>query len=95
MAWVIARESAGFDISIQRRGVTPLVLLLKRSGNNSARSLTVTVRSSLDGRRPYVMKGEVWEATGIVSQFARKAPWNGGYRVLVRFQSDLVKIGWP
>ena len=32
--------------SSQRRGVTPLVLLLKRSGNISARSLTVTVRSS-------------------------------------------------
>ena len=39
------RESAGLAISSQRRGVTPLVLLLNRSGNNSARSLTVIVRS--------------------------------------------------
>ena len=31
MASVIVRASAGFDISNQRRGVTPLVLLLKRS----------------------------------------------------------------
>ena len=38
--------SAGLASSSQRRGVTPLVLLLKRSGNISARSLTVVVRSS-------------------------------------------------
>jgi Transposase domain (DUF772) len=37
--------SAGFARSSQRRGVTPSVLLLKRSGNSSARSRTVTVRS--------------------------------------------------
>ena len=46
MASVIVRASAGFASSSQRRGVTPLVLLLKRSGNISARSLTVVVRSS-------------------------------------------------
>ena len=33
------RASAGIGQSSQRRGVTPLVLLLKRSGNISARSL--------------------------------------------------------
>ena len=46
IASVIAPASAGFASSSQRRGVTPLVLLLKRSGNISARSLTVVVRSS-------------------------------------------------
>ena len=46
MASVIVRASAGFASSSQRRGVTPLVLLLNRSGNISARSLTVVVRSS-------------------------------------------------
>lgn len=51
----------------------------------------VTVRSSLDWRRPYVNKGEQWQVTGIVSQFAKEHPWNGGYRVLVRYQDDLVK----
>ena len=45
IASVITPASSGFDSSSQRRGVTPLVLLLKRSGNSSARSLTVTVRS--------------------------------------------------
>ena len=46
MASVIVPASAGLASSSQRRGVTPLVLLLKRSGNISARSLTVCVRSS-------------------------------------------------
>jgi hypothetical protein len=46
MAAVIVPASAGFASRNQRRGVTPLVLLLKRSGNISARSLTVVVRSS-------------------------------------------------
>src|SRR5271166_3016440 len=50
MASVIAAESAGFASSNQRRGVTPLVLLLKRSGNISARSLTVNFRSRQQGR---------------------------------------------
>jgi hypothetical protein len=27
-----------------------------------------------------------------VSQFARESPWNGGYRVLVRYKTDLVKV---
>ena len=57
MASVIARESAGFDKCSQRRGVTPLVLLLNRSGNISARSLTVIVRSSSEwmAATPFVL----------------------------------------
>src|SRR5205823_302912 len=39
MASEIAWDSAGFDISSQRRGVTPLVLLLKRWGYNSRQVL--------------------------------------------------------
>ncbi len=46
MASVISCESAGFASSNQRRGVTPFVLLLKRSGNSSSKSLNVVVRSS-------------------------------------------------
>jgi hypothetical protein len=67
-------------------------ILLGDPAQPEAEPVRVTVRSSLDWRRPYVMKGEVWEATGIVSQFARKAPWNGGYRVLARFQHDLARL---
>src|ERR1700722_16766821 len=45
---VISLASAGLASRSQRRGVTPLVLLLNRSGNISARSLTVVVRSNLE-----------------------------------------------
>ncbi|MFO7635338.1 MAG: lamin tail domain-containing protein [Caldilinea sp.] len=60
-------------------------------GDPEAEPVRVTVRSTLSWKRPYVKKGEVWQATGLVSQFAREAPWNGGYRILVRWQHDLVK----
>ena len=59
---------------------------------NPETEVQVTVRSSLGWRRPYVNDGEIWEVTGIVSQFARSAPWNGGYRVLVRYEGDLVEV---
>ena len=52
----------------------------------------VTVRSSLGWRRPYVEKGERFIVTGVVGQFAKEKPWNGGYRVLVRYEADLTKI---
>ena len=45
---VITWDNAGLARRSQRRGVTPFVLLLNRSGNKSARSLTVMVRSSLE-----------------------------------------------
>ena len=54
-------------------------------------AVRVTVRSSLPWKRPYVQKGKWWQVTGIVSQFALEHPWNGGYRVLVRYKSDLMK----
>jgi hypothetical protein len=55
-------------------------------------AVRVTVRSSLAWKRPYVHKGDCFVVTGVVSQFAREAPWNGGYRVLVRYPEDLVQI---
>ncbi|MBI3957357.1 MAG: lamin tail domain-containing protein, partial [Chloroflexi bacterium] len=60
--------------------------------NPDVEPVMVTVRSSLGWRRPFVNKGERWRVTGIVSQSAAAAPWNGGYRVLVRYPSDLVEI---
>jgi len=54
-------------------------------------AVRVTVRSSLPWKRPYVQKGEWWRVTGVVSQFALAHPWNGGYRVLARYKSDLVR----
>jgi len=55
-------------------------------------SIRVTVRSSLGWKRPYVQKGEQFQVTGIISQFGTASPWNDGYRVLVRFEQDLVKV---
>ena len=60
--------------------------------NPDAEPVMVTVRSSLGWRRPFVNKGERWRVTGIVSQAAAAPPWNGGYRVLVRYPTDLVEM---
>ncbi len=57
-----------------------------------AEPVQVTVRSSLSWRRPFVELGEVWQVTGVVSQFARRSPWNGGYRVLPRYPEDLTPV---
>jgi hypothetical protein len=57
-----------------------------------AEPVRVTVRSSLGWRRPYVEKGERFIVTGVVGQFAKEKPWNGGYRVLVRYKEDLTRI---
>lgn len=63
--------------------------------NPAVPSIRVTVRASLDWKRPYVQKGEVFQVVGVVGQFATAAPWNGGYRVLVRYESDLMRIEEP
>ncbi len=57
-----------------------------------AEPVRVTIRSSLSWKRPYVNVGDRFHVTGVVSQFASAAPWNGGYRVLVRYKEDLIKI---
>ena len=67
-------------------------ILLIDPAQPNAEPVRVTVRSSLPWQRPYVLLGQRWQVTGIVSQFARTSPWNGGYRVLVRYQEDLVKL---
>lgn len=67
-------------------------IFLVDPANPASEAVRVTVRSSLSWKRPYVQKGQRWQVTGLVSQFAREAPWNGGYRVLVRYKEDLVKL---
>jgi hypothetical protein len=67
-------------------------LLLVDPAHPAATPTRVTVRSSLPWKRPFVYKGEIWRVTGIVSQFARKSPWNDGYRVLPRYVEDLVRM---
>jgi hypothetical protein len=67
-------------------------ILLADPDDPTVESIPVTVRSSLSWRRPFVNNGERWRVIGIVGQFAQKAPWNGGYRVLVRYPEDLVRL---
>ncbi|MCB0084608.1 MAG: hypothetical protein KDE47_26895, partial [Caldilineaceae bacterium] len=67
-------------------------IYLSDPANPDAEAVRVTVRSSTGWRRPYVKRGEEWQVTGIVSQFAAEAPWNGGYRVLVRYEADLSRL---
>ena len=67
-------------------------LYLGDPANPEAPSIRVTVRSSLGWKRPYVQIGEQYFVIGVVSQFGTAAPWNDGYRVLVRFQNDIQAI---
>ncbi|RIK41418.1 MAG: hypothetical protein DCC55_11910 [Chloroflexi bacterium] len=55
-------------------------------------SVRVVIRNTLGWTPAPITRGEIWEVTGIVSQFAYEAPWNGGYRVLVRVPGDLVRV---
>ena len=70
-------------------------LLLGDPTHPDAPPVRVTIRSSLDWKRPFVNLGDRYRVTGIVSQFATAAPWNDGYRVLVRYESDLIKLSEP
>jgi len=45
--------------------------------------------AELPWRRPYVNIGEVWSAVGVVGQYAFEAPWEGGYRLQPRFETDV------
>ncbi|MCC6453596.1 MAG: lamin tail domain-containing protein [Caldilineaceae bacterium] len=67
-------------------------IFLGDPANPDAPPIRVTIRASLGWRRPYVQKGEQFQVTGIVGQFGKAAPWNDGYRVLLRFESDLVRV---
>lgn len=66
-------------------------IFLADPDNAEADPVEVHVRSSLSWRRPFVNEGERWRVVGIVGQFAQKAPWNGGYWVLVRYKWDLAQ----
>jgi hypothetical protein len=66
-------------------------IFLSDPADPDAEPVRVTVRSSLSWRRPYVNEGDRFTVVGIVGQFAREKPWNGGYRVLVRYPEDLAR----
>lgn len=52
----------------------------------------VYFRSSIGFRRPPMRQGQFWRITGIVSEFTTSASNAPGYRVLVRFESDVVRV---
>ncbi len=55
-------------------------------GSGEAR---VYVKASTGFRRPYIHLGEFWSVVGVVSQYVRSAPYEGGYRLLPRYETDL------
>jgi hypothetical protein len=57
----------------------------------AAAPLRVVVLRSLGWPCPAAQPGELWRATGVVSQLEGRTP-GGGYRLLVRFPSDLERI---
>jgi hypothetical protein len=77
----------GFVSGYQGRSI-----FLADPDNAEADPVEVHVRSSLTWRRPFVNEGERWRVVGIVGQFAQEAPWNGGYWVLPRYETDLVRV---
>jgi hypothetical protein len=60
--------------------------LTQDDGSGPAR---VYFSAHLFWRRPYVYIGEVWGAQGVVGQYAYEAPWEGGYRLIPRFETDV------
>jgi hypothetical protein len=48
----------------------------------------VHVRSGMDFKRPKVEKGQWLTVVGIVSQWGVRQPYEGGYRLLPRYQRD-------
>ncbi len=70
-------------------GVDGDSLYLDDPAHAEAPNVRVMVARSLGWPRPAALPGQFWRVTGIVSQMARTAPWNGGYRVLVRWPADL------
>ncbi|HEY63693.1 MAG TPA: hypothetical protein G4O02_03900 [Caldilineae bacterium] len=52
----------------------------------------VYVRESLGWKRPRVERGQWWSAVGIVSQYAIEKPYEGGYRLLPRYEDDLAPM---
>jgi DNA/RNA endonuclease YhcR with UshA esterase domain len=48
----------------------------------------VYIKRATGVKKPWVEKGEIYRVVGVVSQYA-EAPYEGGYRLLPRYQSDI------
>jgi DNA/RNA endonuclease YhcR with UshA esterase domain len=52
----------------------------------------VYIKRGTDIEKPWVEEGQIFSVIGIVSQYAREKPYEGGYRLLPRYQSDLLQL---
>jgi DNA/RNA endonuclease YhcR with UshA esterase domain len=55
-------------------------------GSGEAR---VYIRESVGFDRPWIEVGEMWSVVGVVSQYVRSRPFEGGHRLLPRTEADL------
>ncbi len=78
LVWIVGRVTA-----FERYAIT------LDDGSGPAR---VYFPDDLPWRRPYVQLGELWAAQGVVGQYAAARPYVGGYRLVVRFTTD---VGLP
>jgi hypothetical protein len=58
-------------------------------GSGQARAY---IREVTGIQRPSVEEGEVWRVVGIVSQYVHAAPYQGGYRLLPRYQQEITRV---
>jgi DNA/RNA endonuclease YhcR with UshA esterase domain len=52
----------------------------------------VYIKRGTDIERPWVEEGQRFSVIGIVSQYAEEKPYEGGYRLLPRYPSDLLQL---
>ena len=52
----------------------------------------VYIKRETDIEKPWVEEGQTFSVIGIVSQYAKEKPYEGGYRLLPRYPSDLLQL---
>ncbi len=55
-------------------------------------SVRVYIKQGTDIKKPWVEEGQTFSVIGIVSQYAKEKPYEGGYRLLPRYPSDLLQL---
>jgi hypothetical protein len=52
----------------------------------------VYIKRGTDIEKPWVEEGQTFSVVGIVSQYTQEKPYEGGYRLLPRYPSDLLQL---
>jgi hypothetical protein len=52
----------------------------------------VYIKEATDIEKPWVEEGQTFSVIGIVSQYVAEKPYEGGYRLLPRYPSDLLQL---